>query len=171
MDLRLSNLSAWSDSVNNKIKLYEKKVVDARREVARVLTESLVANIPVWSGRTVRSVQASNSVAPAPMENHPDRGNTSDEGFFRYHQEFGGTSRLPMGSEPMRSSAEAQAYASLGSVSYDIDKPLFITISSTAASKMNVGAAPSPEAARNRAVVTEIAKAQVKAMFPFVKGG
>ena len=61
--------------------------------------------------------------------------------------------------------------ASLGSVSYDIDKPLFITISSTAAGKMNVGAAPTPESARNRAVVTEIAKAQVKAMFPYVKGG
>lgn len=170
MELRIPNLNSWKASNLAFIDGYEKKIVDARKEVARVLTETLVKNIPVWSGRTVRSVHASNSGAPAPLENHPDRGDTSSEGKFRYHQEFGGTSRMPMGSEPMRSSAEAVAYASLGGVSYDIDQPLYITIGSTASGKVNVAAAPSSETARNTAVVTEIAKSQVKAMFPFVKG-
>ncbi len=171
MELTIPNLKSWSDGITRQLDAFEVKIVDARREVARALTESLASNIPVWSGRTLRSVHATNSGSPLPVENHPDRGDTSSEGPYRFHQEFGATSKMPLGSEPMRGSAYSTALASLDSVTYDLSQPLYITISSTAAMLANVAAAPTSQTARNHAVVTELAKAQVKAMFPYLKGG
>lgn len=169
MQITIPNLARWQSEGLKQISGFEKRIVDARKKVAFELTKSLLENIPVWSGRTARSVQATNTGAPKSIEPHPDRGDTSSEGVFRMHQEFGATSQMELGSEPRRGSAEAEAIGSLGSVDYGLNKTLYITIGSTAWGLVERGAAPTPEGARNVAVVSEIAMSQVKGMFPFLK--
>jgi hypothetical protein len=163
--LTMKGMSQLKGSFDKYIKDVTKTIVDLRKNVAEELTDAILANTPVWSGRTVRSLTWNNDGARAQMEVHPDRGDTSPDGEYHYHQEFGLTSKLPLGQEPKRASAEAVAYATLHSADFGLDNKLFVTMNSTASAKVEVGAAPTPDAARNQGVVSALAIAQVKSKY------
>lgn len=145
------------------IAVTEKRIVDLRKQIATALTEALIQNIPVWSGRTMRSINWSEG-SPAPMETHPDRGNTSPEGFHKHHQEFGSTSRMSLGSEPQFSAASAVARASVASADFSLNKRAVVTVNSTAGARVEAGTAPDG-AGRNKGIVSALAVAQIKSMF------
>jgi hypothetical protein len=165
MTVKLVGMSQLRGSFDKYIEDVSKKIVDLRRAVAEELTEAILANTPVWSGRSVRSLQWSNGSSPAQKEVHPDRGDTSSDGPYHYHQEFGATSQMPLGQEPRRASAEAVAYGSLHSADFGLDQTLFVTMNSTASDKIEAGIAPTPERARNQGIVSALAIAQVKAKY------
>jgi hypothetical protein len=167
--LTMTGMSQLKGSFNKYIDNATKNLVDLRKQVAGELTDAILANTPVWSGRSVRSLKWSNDGSVAQMEVHPDRGDTSKDGEYHYHQEFGLTSKLPLGQEPQRTSAEAVAYASLHGVDYGLDKALFVTMNSTASDKIEEAAAPTAQGARNQAVVSTLAIAQVKSKYGNLK--
>ncbi len=145
------------------VKDVERKVVDMRAKIAYELTEELMNNIPVWSGRTIASMNWSNNGEMKKRIPHPQRGGYEKEGKWRPSAEFGATSRMPLGSEPMRSVAEAQAMATLGSVDFSIDSKLTLTINSVPWSLVEEGAAGVSR--RNKAVVSQIALATIRARY------
>lgn len=168
MTVKVHNVAGWIGGMLKAVEKFEKTIADSRRDVALALTEALMSNIPVWSGRTIRSITVS-SGAGARVETHPDRGNTSEDGFFRFHPEFGKTNEMSLGSEPQRGASEAMARAAVDGASYDIDTKVVLSVASTAWSKIEVAAAPDPQKARNAATVSEIAKGVVRSRFGFVK--
>lgn len=167
--LTITGMSQLKGSFEKYIDNITKKLVDLRKQVAEELTEAILSNTPVWSGRSVRSLKWSNDGSVAQMEVHPDRGDTTTDGEYHYHQEYGLTGKMPLGQEPQRASAEAVAYASLNGADYGLDKSLFVTMNSTASAKIEDASAPTKEAARNQAVVSTLAIAQVKSKFGNLK--
>lgn len=161
--LKLIGVDKLNARLDAMIKRTERKVVNLRKQIAQELIEALIENIPVWSGKTVRSVAVGNTPTGGnAREPHPDRGNYSTEGPWRYHEEFGATSRMAMGSEPMRPRSEAIARASVEQTNYSLDKPVFVSSDAylwELVDKAQAGAK------RNDAVVSQIALAQVKAKF------
>lgn len=170
MALFIDGIPAFERLAKAFMEKQEKKIVDLRKKVAHELTNALLENIPVWSGRTVASMKWSNNGDMSAMVPHPDRGNTSPQGYYRYHPEFGHTNTMQMGDEPMRGAAEALARGTLQGVSFALDAKLTVTINSTAWGLVEQARAPGGNAgsARNTAVVSELAKAQVRAKFPGV---
>lgn len=164
MKITLGNFDNWKSQIDGFVEAKRTQIADLRKQIAQELTAAFLEDIPVWSGRTARSVHWSNSGEKV-LEPHPDRGDFADDGKFHYHQEFGLTSQMSLGAEPMRPSAEAIAYASIESTNFDIAEPVFLTISSTAWGKVEQGEAPTPDTARNVAVVSEIALSKIRSMF------
>jgi hypothetical protein len=162
---KLSGLDKLEAAVNKVIAATKADIETQRKLVATALTTEIEKNVPVWSGRTLSSLKWSNGVTASAMVPHPDRGDTSPEGFFKYHSEFGKTSTMSLGQEPMRGSSLANSLASLSNVSYAIDQRLVLTMNSTASALVNAGEAPSSDKARNQGVVAALALAQVKVTF------
>jgi hypothetical protein len=161
--LKLEGLGALNAKFDAMIKRTEKKIVLTRKQVAQELIEALIVNIPVWSGKTVRSVAVGNAPTGGnAREPHPDRQNYALEGEWRYHEEFGPTSRMKMGTEPMRPRSEAIARASVNETDYSLDKPVFV---SSDAYLWELVERAEAGKGRNKAVVSQIALAQVKAKF------
>jgi hypothetical protein len=158
----LGNLDGFLKGLHGQIDEQKKKVEAARREAVRTLVESLIANIPVWSGRTVSSVRVANSSVSAPLKGDPPRATWS---------RFGRTSVMDLGSEPMRKAAEAEALAQVDNADYDFDKALFVTIHSEAWGLVERAVAPDARRARNAAVVSTLALAKTKSRHTFLKGG
>lgn len=144
-----------------------KAIADLRREVAAELTERLMENIPVWSGRTIASMNWSNTGAMKPRVPNPRNSRTGRSDTAR----FGRTSTMALGTEPMRGEAEAAARAGLAGVDYSIEKDLSLTINSTAWGLVEMGRAPGDQfhKPRNKGVVSKIAIMQVKAKFGMLK--
>jgi hypothetical protein len=140
-------------------------IATKRKLIATALTTEIEKNVPVWSGRSLSSLKWSNGVTASAMIPHPDRGDTSTDGFFKFHADFGRTSSMSLGQEPMRGTALANSLASLANVSYDIDQRLFLEMNSTAGDKINAGEAPSSNKTRNKGVVEALAVAQIKVTF------
>ena len=159
MSITITGLDKVTKSFNDMIERVEKQVMDYRRQIASELTEFLMENIPVWSGRTISSMQWSNTGIEAPLGANPfGKGDTS---------RFGRTSKMALGEEPMRPQAEAKARSTLETVSYALDRQVTLTIHSTAWGLIDRGQAPGDQRhrPRNRGVVSEIALAQVRARF------
>lgn len=136
----------------------EEKIVQARKEVTAFLLESLMDNIPVWSGRTIESVRIGTSQEFAPLLEAADPGS------------YGQTRKMSLGSEPMRSGAEATARSQLGGAGAPITKPVFLCIHSEPWGLIEKAEAPDgPGSARNTAIVSAIAIAKTKAKFGFLK--
>ena len=167
MSLKVSgwkNLQAQYDAY---VATKKKEIADLRRQVAAELTERLMENIPVWSGRTIASMNWTNNGGMKPRVANP-RNSRSGRGDTA---RFGRTSTMPLGAEPMRSEAEALARAGLDQVDYSIEKDVSLTINSTAWGLVELGRAPGDQfhKPRNKGVVSKIAIMQVKAKFGMLK--
>lgn len=170
MSLTLTGMRDVARSFDNMIKGREKQIADLRREVAKELTLRMMENIPVWSGRTISSMLWSNSGANAPVEPHPHRAGASVNGPWHSVAAFGTTSQMALGTEPRRGQAEAKVLGSLEGLDYSIDKDVVLTISSIPWKLVENAQAPNPNGRnRNKAVVSAIAIAAVKAKFSQVK--
>lgn len=163
--MTLVGLPALRKQFDAYIKRNEKRIVDLRKQVARDLVEALVANVPVWSGRSVRSISVENSATGGnTTEVHPDRRNTAKDGKWKSHKgEWGDTRTMPLGAEPQRGAAEAIALASVEAVDYSLGAQVFITSSSY--NWGDVDSATYRSDARNKAVVSDIAVAQIRAKY------
>ncbi|MFM7009115.1 MAG: hypothetical protein ACKO0Z_07235 [Betaproteobacteria bacterium] len=168
MTVKLSGMDGLERKFKGFIKAQESKIVDLRKKVAAELVERLIENIPVWSGKTVRSVQVSNSPnGTNAREPHPDRRDFAQDGPWKSHkQDFGDTKNMRLGEEPMRPSAEAVARVSVEETDYSLDKPVFVTSNSYIWALIEDAKAG---AGRNKSVVSEIAMAQVRNKFKAVK--
>lgn len=165
MTAKLVGMGALQSRFNKYVKQVEKQIVDVRKEVAREFVKALLDNTPVWSGRTVRSISVGNTVSGANAgEAHPDRGDRLKDGKWKNHKDdWGDTKKMPLGPEPNRGAAEAIVFASVESTRYDLGSKVFI--SSNSYNWGDVDKATYRPDARNSAVVSEIALAQVKAKF------
>lgn len=165
MTAKLVGMGALQGRFNQFVKQIEKKIVDVRKDVAREFVIALLDNTPVWSGRTVRSISVGNTVSGANAgEAHPDRGDRVKDGKWLNHKDtWGDTKNMPLGPEPNRGAAEAIAMASVETTRYDLGSKVFI--SSNSYNWGDVDKATYRPDARNSAVVSEIALAQVKAKF------
>jgi len=167
MTLKYANLNSFLNGIRQHIDKSAVEVEKLRREIADALLTELFKNIPVWSGRTVASIQVSNSSSAPTKETHPDRRNTSKDGPYHFHPEFGFTNRMALGAEPQRARAEATARASLDGADYSIMKRVYVVGNSTAWSLIEKGDAPDhdPHTPRNSGVVSTLAVAAVKSKF------
>ena len=168
MTMKLLGMDKLERQFKSVLKVNEKKIVDMRKQVARELVDRLIENIPVWSGKTVRSVAVSNSPNPTnDREPHPDRRDYSEDGPWNNHvKDFGDTKNMQLGEEPMRPSSEAVARASVEAADYSLKSKVYVTSNSYIWALIEDAKAG---AGRNTAVVSEIAKAQVRAKFKGVK--
>lgn len=142
------------------------KIMDMRVQVARELTEAIMKNVPVWSGRTIQSIVWAAGPAQS-IKPHPQRGGFAIEGAYHSDPRFGITSRMPLGSEPMRGQAEAHARAQVEALYGFFGPQAWLTINSVPWSLIERGEAPGGKGqkARNVGIVSEIALQQVRAMF------
>ena len=137
----------------------EADVVTLRVNVVTDLLEELMKNIPVWSGRTIEGIRINTDGSFAPLQ-----------GVLPINA-FPGTNKLALGSEPERPKAEAAARAELPNATASIKTSVFLTIASEAWSLIEIAQAPGPRpngearAARNTAVVSEIALATVRSKY------
>jgi hypothetical protein len=159
--ISVSGLDKLTRNFKAAVERIEKQVVDYRRQIAAELTERLMDNIPVWSGRTISSMTWSNTGIEAPLAENP-LGKDA-----KLVATYGRTSKMALGEEPMRPMAEARARASVASLNYAMDKQVTLTIHSTAWGLVERGQAPGDQQhrPRNRGPVSAIAIAQVKAKF------
>ena len=164
MTVKLLNMAGLEARFNKMLKEAEKSIVDARKKVATELMKALIENTPVWSGRAVRSISVSNGGGSGnTQEKHPDRGDADFNGTpWHYHSEFGATSRMPLGSEPMRAPSEAIAMATIESADFSLSKPVVISSNSYMWAEIDSASAPTEESARNQAVVSRIAIDKVR---------
>lgn len=170
MSLTLTGMRDVARAFDNMIKGREKQIADLRREVAKELTERMMENMPVWSGRTISSMVWSNAGTVASLQPHPHRGGFALDGYYRGDPAFGPTSTMPLGPEPRRGQAEAAVRATLEGLDYSIDKDVILTVHSVPWELVQVGQAPDRNGRnRNKAVVSTIAIAAVKAKFSQVK--
>lgn len=163
MPLTITGGRQVQTALYKRVAAVEKKLEDKRRMIAAELTEELMRNIPVWSGRTIASMTWTNNGKYAPRQPHPQRGGFKKEGPWHYEPAFGPTSTQPLGAELQRPQAEAAARATLGAVSYSINQKLSLTINSVAWSLVEV--AKAGVRGRNIAVVSAIAMATIKARY------
>lgn len=127
----------------------EAKVMAEKRRAVEIIVQRLMENTPVWSGRTIESIRVNNTGAFAALQGAPSAAEAAA---------FGRTSKMSLGSEPMRASAEAQALQQVSQANYDLRLPVHITINSEAWALIEQAEAPTKASARNTAVVSEIAK-------------
>jgi hypothetical protein len=162
--ITLNGFDSLLTALNNKVKESEKEVVELRKNVTTDLITSIGKNVPVWSGRTLASVKATNGSGGNAI-NHPDRGDTSSHGDYHFHPEFGRTNSMSLGNEPMRGTADAESKASLSTVNFDIDQTVTISMNSTAGELVENASAPGDKPARNQAVVSSLAVAEIKSKY------
>jgi hypothetical protein len=161
VSFKVTNIAGFTKGLRDKIERAAKDVEYARKRATQTYVEALMENIPVWSGRTIRSIRVGNSASFAQVEGAPTPQQAA---------RFGPTSLQSLGEEAMRRGAEATALAQVAGASYDINKELHITVSSEAWGLVEAGAAPDTERARNDAVVSEIARQRAMAAHGFLKG-
>lgn len=169
MPIRINNRDQFLKQIEAEVDRIEKQVVEIRKQAAEVLTEAIVSNVPVWSGRTLESVGWTNGGQGPRARGHPDRGGFSLEGEFKSHPEFGFTSRMAIGQEPQRGQAEQVIRGSLGSISFDLKSRVVLRSNAGQWDAIDKAQLPSPIGARNIAVVSEIAQATVASRVPHVR--
>lgn len=164
MTATLKNMAELEARFKKTVSSMEAKIVDARKKIAKELVKSLIENIPVWSGRSVRSIEVSNTGGPSnSQETHPDRGDTDFKGKpWFYHPEFGATSQMDVGQEPQRAPSEAVALASVDEADYSLDKTVYIVSNSYMWAEIDKAVAPTQEGARNDAIVSRLAVDKVR---------
>ncbi len=159
--IKVTGLSGLRNLLGRFIKSQETYVVNRRYDAMEFLLEAMMENIPVWSGRTIRSIRISTTGELAAVEPAPSQ---------EERKNFGQTSKLALGSEPMRASSEAVARAQLSRArAAKFQDKLFLTVNSEAWDNVERAGPTTGGPGRNRAVVTEIAKAKVRSRFPGVK--
>lgn len=171
MSVRLVGMGGLKTRFDKFVKVKEQSIEDLRRQVTMELLDAIIGSVPVWSGRSVRSVAASNSPSASnAVESHPDRGDTSRDGRWNDHKrEWGDTKNMAIGSEPKRASAEAVARASAKMISYKLTDKVFVVSSAYNWDDIDTGAheftAPIRQRAQGKTIISELAVAQIKAMF------
>lgn len=154
--ISFSNTDAFTKSLMTHVDKTAKDAERIRREATAVLVRELINNIPVWSGRTIRSLRVNNSGATAPLEPEPPMSQWA---------RFGRTRTMAMGTEPMRAVSMAVALTHVAGANYAFELPVYVTINSHAWGLVENAKAPDGRG-RNKAVVSEIAKAKVRSQFP-----
>lgn len=157
--MQFKNVDSVMASINRHIDKTKKEAETIRRDATKMLVDEMIANIPVWSGRTIRSLRVNNDAAKAPLEPEPHPSQWPS---------FGRTRVMDLGEEPMRPGAEASARAQVNSANYSFDLPVYITINSAAWGLVEQARAPDGRG-RNKAVVSALAKARVRSKFPQIK--
>ncbi len=167
MTVKLVGMAGLDKSFRNTIKAAEKRIMDVRKRVAEELHAELISKVPVWSGKTVRSVVISNSESGGnAREPHPQRGDTSISGPWKPDPRFGPTSTMAIGSEPMRSSSEAAAIAHSKGTDYSLDRKVFIVSNSYMWAEVNaVSDYRAPSRSRGTPVISAIATAKIREKF------
>lgn len=163
--LRLTGMPGLRGGFHNLIKRSKLRIQDVRKKIAISIVDGMIENMPVWSGRAVSSIQVGNSSGGGKNAPHPDRGGTALDGEYLVHPEWGITSKMSLGEEPMRPAAEATARASAEGADYSMDKDVFITSHQYHVGLVEQAKAPKRGAGRNIAVVSAIAVAKVKSIF------
>jgi len=165
MSLTITGMDSLQRSLDSRLKRLEQKVVEVRKLIAMDLVDALLSNIPVWSGKTVRSVSVSNSDSGSnTREPHPDRRDFAKDGPWESHKkDFGDTRHMSLGEEPKRSSSEAIAKASAAIADYGIANKVFVVSNSYIWGEIDT-ASYRPDA-RNRAVVSDIALAMIRSKY------
>lgn len=153
---KLSGNDKLKENVKKTQANLRKKLEKRRKEIVAFFVKELMANIPVWSGRTIASIRVNASGSHAPRQGEPSKGARAS---------FGYTTGMALGAEPKRGEAEARAMRAVEEADYDIRKKVQITINSEAWKLVNQAAAPDKARARNRAVVAEIALQATKSKF------
>lgn len=156
MTVTLRGMSSLRKSYDRYIEQRRKQIKDIRREVTIELVEALIQRIPVWSGRTVRSIQVSAGVGNS-AEVHPDRRDTSKDGRWESHPEWSG--------EAMRDSSESIARASAHSADYSLDAAVIVTSSSYMWAEIDTRSHPYSNPTRHNVVISELALAQIKSKY------
>lgn len=160
MTMTMTGMSTLEAAFDAMVLKAEDKIVDTRKRVALELVEALITRIPVWSGRAVRSIAVTSGSAGNSTEPHPDRGGTAKDGKWASHPEWAG--------EAMRQGAESVARASAQSADYGLDSTVVVTSSSYLWQEIDTRQHSYSNPVRQTPVISEIAIAQVKAMFPGV---
>jgi hypothetical protein len=130
-------------------------VSERRRRMAHALVLALTKNIPVWSGRTVASVQVNNTGALSALAGKP----TTSEA-----RTFGATHKMSLGTEPRRAGATSKALSTVNATDYGVGKRVYVTVYSEAWGLVEKAAAPFAPG-RNTAIVSQIALAAVRREF------
>lgn len=164
--MRLSGQAALRTKYDAYIARTEKRIADFRKQVARELMEALMDNIPVWSGKTIRSLAVTTGGSGGnAKEAHPDRGNYAKDGWWKDHiPDWGDTKNMPLGPEPQRARAENIARASVDQAKYDLNAKVSIVSNSYMWDIIN-DASYRGDQSRNTAIVSAIAIAQIKSKF------
>jgi len=170
MSVRLVGMGGLRARFDKFIEKKEQEVEDLRRQVAMELLDAIIGSVPVWSGRSVRSVSVSNNPSGSnATETHPDRGDTARDGRWLPHPEFGDTKNMPLGAEPNRQAAEAIARASAKMASYKLSDKVYVTSSAYNWDDIDTGdhgfSHPVRQRNAGKTVISELAVAQVKALF------
>lgn len=158
MTMQIKGLGALAARLAKLKKRGEEDARKARNAAMMTLLDALAENIPVWSGRTLASIRISGRPQFAQLQGDP----SPEEAV-----EFGATSLMALGEEPMRQMAMSLAEEELGNLQ-GIKGPAYLTIHSEAWGLVEKGKAPTPEGARNTAVVSAIAIARTRAAHPGV---
>lgn len=142
-------MKRWKDFVL----LRRKAVLQRRYEMTRLMVTSIIDNVPVWSGQTIRSLRVSNTTEFAPLS-------PRFIGPVDPHSQNGWQheAQRPHGVELAMAQIERAR-------DIPMSQTVYITMHSIAWSRVEEAAAPSTELARNKAVVTELAKEAVRARF------
>jgi hypothetical protein len=166
MTVKVIGLGALETKFYSLVNRAEKRIVDLRKSVAKDLLEALMDNVPVWSGKTIRSLAVGNDASGGnAREPHPDRRDYSKDGEWENHiPDWGDTKNMPLGREPNRSTAEAVARASVEQTNYSLDVPVFVSSDSYMWDIIE-NASYRGQASRNTAVVSQIAIAQIKSKY------
>ena len=147
--MKLVGLGALDKALKKHIKDFKLTLAEKRRLAITTLVQELAINIPVWSGRTIESIRIANSPVYAALQGAP---NPTDS----------------LG-EQNRASATAAALAQVAKANYMPERKVFLTIHSEAWGLVEIAQAPRPGAARNKAVVSQLAIAAMKAKHPYVR--
>jgi len=159
MTMKLVGMGKLKTSFDKYLKNTEKRIIDIRRRVAQELIEAIIGSVPVWSGRSVRSVEVSNdgSGSGNASEVHPDRRDRARDGPWMSHPEWDNESQRPK--------AEAIAKGTLRSTKFELGERVFITSNAYNWGDIDSGFPEFSNSKRVKPIISEIAIAQVKSMF------
>lgn len=160
MTFRIQNINRLVKGLQTKVNRFDERAGMLIKIAVRQLIMEMMANIPVWSGRTVESITVSNTGAVAPLQGPPSATEISG---------FGPTVLMELGEEPQRPAAERAALATVDATQFGLKKPVFITVHSEAWGLVEQGRAPDPDRARNTGVVSAIALSKIRSQYDFLR--
>lgn len=159
MGMLMRGMAALKRKFDQVIKRKEKDVSKIRANVARDLLGTIGDLLEVWSGRGIRSVQMSNTPGGKLREPHPSRRDYTKDGWWKTHQNFG---------EAQRGPAKAFGARSLASTNFAMTESVYVTSNAVIWDELNTGNHPYTHPVVRHPVVSEIALAQIRRLYPGV---
>lgn len=164
--LTIKGIPEMQRAFDNLLDRVSEQLVETRASIVDDIVTAWTEGLPVWSGRAVASfvVDATGGrvAQPAP---HPTRGGLEPQGEWKPVEAFGATSRMPIGSEPMRGAAMALAKIEAMRARKIRSRSVTISMAHPAAQEIDAAKAPEPGKARNRAQLMESVLAQIRSKY------